>query len=112
MTWAQKGGISSLCPTKESYEHAPLDANPQSCLKTRYTGTLEALGKDPSPDSILSAPDSGFGGSKKLQKNPMDKLRGNEARLLKQRAEAMPRDDPRAEAFFVDGKALSLTASP
>ena len=30
----------------------------------------------------------------------MDELRGNEARLLKQRAEAMPRDDPRAEAFL------------
>jgi hypothetical protein len=82
-------------------------------LKTRDRGTLEALGKDPSPDSIFSAPDSGFGGgSKKLHKKLMDELRGNEARLLKQRAEAMPRDDPRAEAFCVDGNALSLTASP
>jgi hypothetical protein len=70
-------------------------------LKTRYRGTLEALGEDPSPDSIFSAPDSGFGGgSKKLHKKLMDELRGNEARLLNQRAEAMPRDDPRAEAFL------------
>jgi hypothetical protein len=72
-----------------------------SSLKTRYRNTLEALGEDPSPDSIFSAPDIGFGGgSKKLHKKLMDELRGNEAKLLKQRAEAMPRDDPRAEAFL------------
>ena len=70
-------------------------------LKTRYRRTLEALGEDPSPDSIFSAPDTGFGGgSQKLHKKLMDELRGNEARLLRQRAEAMPRDDPRAEAFL------------
>jgi len=70
-------------------------------LKTRYTSTLEALGEEPSPDSILSAPVIGFGGgSQKLHKTLMDELRGNEARLLKQRAEAMARDDPRAEAFL------------
>jgi hypothetical protein len=84
-----------------------------SSLKTRYRSTLEALGEDPSPDSIFSAPDISFGGgSKKLHKKLLDELRGNEAKLLKQRAEAMPRDDPRAEAFCVDGNALSLTASP
>ncbi len=33
----------------------------------------------------------------------MDVLRGNEARLLKQHAEAMPRDDPRAEALLCEG---------
>ena len=33
----------------------------------------------------------------------MDVLRGNETRLLKQRAEAMPRDDPRAEALLCGG---------
>jgi hypothetical protein len=70
-------------------------------LKSRFWGTLEALGEDPSPESIFSAPDSGFGGgSKKLHKKLMDELRGNEARLLKRRAEAMPRDEPRAEAFL------------
>ena len=52
----------------------------------------------PSPDSILSAPVIGFGYGKL-----MDVLRGNEARLLKQRAEAMPRDDPRAEALLCGG---------
>ncbi len=68
-------------------------------LKTRYTSTLESLGKEPSPDSIISAAVVGFGYCKqKLYKTLMDVLRGNEARLLKQRAEAMPRDDPRAEA--------------
>ena len=70
-------------------------------LKARHRSTLEALGEDPSPDSIFSTPDIAFGGgSKKLHKRLMDELRGNEARLLKQRAEAMPRDDPRAEAFL------------
>ena len=33
----------------------------------------------------------------------MNVLRGNEARLLKQRAEAMQRDDPRAEALLCGG---------
>jgi hypothetical protein len=33
----------------------------------------------------------------------MDVLRGSEARPLKQRAEAMPRDDPRAEALLCGG---------
>ena len=33
----------------------------------------------------------------------MDELRTNEAKLLKQRAEALPRDDPRAEAFLSGG---------
>ncbi len=33
----------------------------------------------------------------------MDVLRGNEARPLKQRAKAMPRDDPRAEALLCGG---------
>ncbi len=35
------------------------------CLKTRYRGTLEALGEVPSPDSIFSAPDIGFGGGRR-----------------------------------------------
>ena len=71
-------------------------------LKTRYKHTLEALGEEPSPDSIISAPVIGFGyGKQKLHKTLMDALRSNEARLLNpqsmnQRAEAMPRDDPRA----------------
>ena len=73
-------------------------------LKTRYAHTLEALGEEPSPDSILSAPVIGFGyGKQKLHKTLMDALRGNEARLLNQRAEAMPRDDPRAEALLCGG---------
>ena len=70
-------------------------------LKTRYRSTLDALGEDPFPDSIFSTPDIGFGGgSQKLHKKLMDELRGNKARLLKQRAEAMPRDDPRAETLL------------
>jgi hypothetical protein len=73
-------------------------------LKNRYTSTLERLGEEPSPESILSAPVIGFGyGKQKLHKTLMDVLRGNEAGLLKQRAEAMPRDDPRAEALFCGG---------
>ncbi len=68
-------------------------------LRTRYTSTLERLGEEPFPDSILSAPTIGFGyGKQKLHKTLMGVLRGNEARLLNPRAEAMPRDDPRAEA--------------
>ncbi len=73
-------------------------------LKTRYTSTQERLGEEPSPDSILSAPVIGFGyGKQKLHKTLMDVLRGNEARILKQRAEAMPRDDPSAEEFLCEG---------
>ena len=72
-------------------------------LKTRYTSTLERIGEEPSPDSILSAPVIGFAyGKQKLHKT-LDVLRGNEARLLNQRAEAMPRDDPRAEALLCGG---------
>jgi hypothetical protein len=74
-------------------------------LKTRYTSTLERLGEEPTPDSILSVPVIGFGyGKQKLHKTLMDVLRGNEARLLKQRAEAMPRDNPRAEALLCGGQ--------
>jgi hypothetical protein len=73
-------------------------------LKTRYTSTLESLEEEPFPDSILSAPVIGFGYDKqKLHKTLMDVLRGNEARPLKRRAEAMPRDDPRAEALLCGG---------
>ena len=65
-------------------------------LKTRYTHTLEALGEEPSRDSILSAPVIGFGnGTQKLHKTLVTVLRRNEARLLKRRAEDVPRDDPR-----------------
>ena len=73
-------------------------------LKTRYTSTLETLGEEPSPDSILSAPVIGFGnGAQKLHKTVMTVLRSNEARLLKRRAEELPRDDPRAEALLCGG---------
>ncbi len=70
-------------------------------LKARCTSALERLGEEPSPESILSAPVIVFGyGKQKLHRTLMDVLRGNEARLLKQRAKAMPRDDPRAEALM------------
>ena len=49
----------------------------------RYAHTLEALGEEPSPDSILSAPVIGFGnGTQKLHKTLVTVLRSNEARLL------------------------------
>ena len=71
-------------------------------LKTRYTSTPESLGEESSPDSIRSAPVIGFGyGKQKLHKTLMDVLRGNDARLLKQRAEAMPRDDPPSRGIIV-----------
>jgi hypothetical protein len=73
-------------------------------LKTRYTSTLEKFGEEPSPDPILSAPVIGFGyGKQKPHKMLMDVLRGNETRPLKQRAETMPRDGPRAEALSCGG---------
>ncbi len=73
-------------------------------LKTRYTSTLESFGEEPSLDSIISALVIGFGyGKQKLPKTLMDVLRGNEARPLKQRTEAMSRDDPRAEALLCGG---------
>ena len=83
-------------------------------LETHYTSTLvERLGEEPSPDSIISAPVMCFGyGKHKLYKTLMDVLRGNEARLLKQRAEAMPRDDPRAEALLCGGHCLFANRFP
>ncbi len=87
-------------------------------LKTRYTSTLESLGEEPFPDSILSAPVIGFGyGKRKLHKTLMDVLRGNEARLLKQRAEAsnVPKRwhamTPEPKHYCVEGIALSLIGS-
>ncbi len=81
-------------------------------LKTRYTSTLVSLEEEPSPDSILSASVIGFGyGKQELHKTLMDVLRGNEARLLKQRAEAMPRVDPRAETLLYGGRCPLLIGS-
>ena len=81
--------------------------------KTRYTSTLERLGEEPFQNSILSSPVIGFGyGKQKLHKTLMDVLRGNDARLLKQRADAMPRDDPSAEALLCGGHCPFANWSP
>ncbi len=55
----------------------------------------------------------GFGyGEQKLHKTLMDVLRGNKAMLLEQRAEAMPRDDPRAEALLCGGHCIFANRFP
>jgi hypothetical protein len=75
--------------------------NEIATVKTRYASTLDALGEQPPQVSIFNTPDACFGyDTRKLHKKLMDELRSNEARLLKKRAEEMPRDDPRAEAFL------------
>ncbi len=74
--------------------------------------TLESIGEKPSADPILNAPVIGFGyDEQKLHKTLIDVLRGNEARIFKQRAEAMPRDDPEPRYHCVQGIALSLIGS-
>ncbi len=88
-------------------------------LKTRYTSTLERLGEEPSPDSILSASAIGFGyGKQKLHKTLMDVLRrswvyyaatkpGSSINVPKQ-CHAMT---PEPRHYCVEGIALSLIGS-
>ena len=81
-------------------------------LITRYTSTLESLGEEPFPDSILSAPVIGFGyGKRKLHKTLMDVLRGNEAGSssnVPKRCHAMT---PEPKHYCTEGIALSLLGS-
>ena len=78
-------------------------------LKSRYTSTLERLGEEPSPDSILSAPFIGFGyGKHKPHKTLMDVLRGNSSINVPKQCHAMT---PEPRHYCVEGIALSLIGS-
>ena len=84
-------------------------------LKTRYTSTLESLGEEPSPDSILSAAVIGFGyGKQKRHKTLMDSWMYYAA-TMPSSSTNVPKQfhamTPEPRHYCVEGIALSLIGS-